>query len=53
MVTKSSVVEIQNIVLNPKSRPIRSKSERFLFNPLLRNVVKWSDAFAARSLKYV
>ena len=53
MVTKSSVVEIQNLIVNPKSRPIRSKFEGFLFNPLLRNVVKWSDAFAARSLQCV
>ena len=31
MITKSSVVEIQNLVINPKSRPISLIPEQFLF----------------------
>ena len=26
MITKSSIAEIQNLVVNPKSRPVKSKS---------------------------
>ena len=29
MITKSSVVEIQNLVVNPKSQPIKSNSEQY------------------------
>ena len=30
-VTKSSVVEIQNLVVNPKSRPVKLNSEQYQF----------------------
>ena len=31
MATKSSIMEIQNLIINPKSQPIKSNSEQFQF----------------------
>ena len=31
MITKNSVVEIQNLLMNPKSRPVKSNSEQYQF----------------------
>ena len=31
MITKTSIVEIQNLVVNPKSRPVMSNSEQYKF----------------------
>ena len=42
MITKSSIVEIQNLVVNAKSRPFRSNSEQYqvLFKYVFQNKEK-------------
>ena len=40
MITKSPVIEIQNIVMNPKSSPIKLISKQFLIK-YVSSKIKW------------